>query len=258
MSTNIPKVKLTKEELEAHFRKQIGFLQRSADAFDAGFIDEATRIAQVLRILFHDNRHSHSLLGQLGMKNIKIMDTSPPIVGSNELPEMSLVHAGVGGMDGQAFVAPLSNVPEIREIPAENWWNQTVLKNRDSHVFSRSRLIRTMADQDGGAHVDPSIDGEYREIAEGAFGFKFLTDGRSVEPNDITVVTVRQIAHEVLASLVCNYRPARRKLNVEIMTAGCALTKGGWPPKKHPPNLQCPCSSGLKYKKCHGRPPLKR
>lgn len=255
MESRKPKVSLTREELEAHLSKQLGFLSRSVDAFDAGYTDEATRIAQVLRILFHDKGTSRSLLGQLGMKNEVFLDTSPPIFGETVLPEITLVQLGIGGTADQSFIAPLNDVPQKRQIPAEHWWAQIVIRNRNSHAFSRSRLVRTMADQDGGAHVDPSIDSEYREIAEGAFGYQFLADGVPVKPNDVMFVTIRQIAHEVLSTLVVDYQPQRKKLGVGFMSTFPTLSKG-LGSKKHSPNKPCPCNSGLKYKKCHGRPPL--
>ena len=255
MDSKKPRLDLTREELEAHLTKQIGFLRRSADAFDAGYTDEATRMAQVLRILFHDKGASHSLLGQLGIKNRGFLDTSPPITHGNELAEVSLVHIGIGGADGQNYIAPLSDVPQKRLIPGVHWWEQIVIRNRDSHVFSRSRLALTMANQDGGAHVDPSIDREYREIAEGALGYQFLTDGVPGKPDNVMIVTIRQIAHEVLSTLVVDYRPERKILDVGTMTSQLTLIKGV-PPKKHPPNKPCPCNSGLKYKKCHGSRPL--
>jgi hypothetical protein len=255
MDSRKPRLDLTREELEAHLTKQIGFLRRSADAFDAGYTDEATRMAQVLRILFHDKGPSHSLLGQLGIKNKRFLDTSPPMIGGNELAEVSLVHVGIGGAGGQKFIAPLSDVLQKRLIPGVHWWEQIVIRNRDSHVFSRSRLALTMANQDGGAHVDPSIDREYREIAEGALGYQFLTDGVPVTPNDVMFVTIRQIAHEVLSTLVVDYRPERKVLDVGIIVLQSTLFKGVQP-KKHSPNKPCPCNSGLKYKKCHGSLPL--
>ncbi len=35
----------TRDELQKHLQEQLGFLERSADSFDAGFQDEAKRLA---------------------------------------------------------------------------------------------------------------------------------------------------------------------------------------------------------------------
>lgn len=60
------KVPLTPEELQAHLAEQLGFLERSADAFDNGYEDEAKRMATAIRVLVHDTNQSISLLKQLG------------------------------------------------------------------------------------------------------------------------------------------------------------------------------------------------
>jgi hypothetical protein len=43
-------------------RRHLRFMQRSADAYDVGFHDDATRIAVSIRVLLHDTRKSTSLL----------------------------------------------------------------------------------------------------------------------------------------------------------------------------------------------------
>ena len=51
-------------DLAELLREQIGFIERSAAAFDEGHEEEAKRIAVVLRVLLHDTPQSTSLLGQ--------------------------------------------------------------------------------------------------------------------------------------------------------------------------------------------------
>lgn len=59
-----------------HLSKQLGFLGRSCEAYDAGYIDEAVRIATVIRVLVHDTNRSNSLLKHLGATTINLLSTT--------------------------------------------------------------------------------------------------------------------------------------------------------------------------------------
>lgn len=62
--------------------KQLGFLERSAKAFDEGHEDEGVRLATSMRVLFHDTFNlktskpiSISLMTQLGMRTGMVLAT---------------------------------------------------------------------------------------------------------------------------------------------------------------------------------------
>lgn len=239
-------------DLLKHLSTQLEFLKRSCKAFDEGFKDESKRIATAIRILFHSTDRSHSLLAQLDMETRKFLDTSLELVEGNKLGDMPLISAGIGGKDGSVFFAPLSDTPFKRWIPAKNWWRQTVFRYQEGHLFSRKRLILTMANQDGGAHVDPKLDDEYTDIVDNAFGFRFVSNEVELVPNDATAETTRQIAHEVLTSLLPDYTPDRADISSRLIVGGASFTETSELRKKIGRNKPCPCNSGLKYKHCHG------
>lgn len=245
------------DDLERHLEKQLGFLARSTDAFDQEFEDEAARMAQVVRILFHNTKSSHALLHQLGTQDTKILDTSMELVSGNLLGEMPLLQTGIGGSTGTKFYAPLSDSIFKRYIPGTNWWQQIVFKHQSTHEFSRRRLVLTLTNQDGGAHVDPALDDEYRDIVKDAFGIRFVRGESEMPRNDPAAETMRQIAHEVLISLKDGYSATRPNPSFGVLTGGASLQIGPVA-KKFPPNASCPCKSGLKYKKCHGTQRLQR
>lgn len=105
----------------------------------------------------------------------------------------------------------------------ESWWNQTVINVPSiNHHFSRKRLVRTTANQDGGAHLDPGLDEDYHALTRAnslgvyAGGNKHrmsLTmgsqDGRLpdapeiefISPGSPVPASLRQIAWELLRSL---------------------------------------------------------
>lgn len=98
---NIPQ---TEEELKDQLKAQIGFLIKSSDAYDKGFIDEAKRLATAMRILLYDNPpRSVSLLSLLNMKDIQFYDTSLDYNPKNLLSMLGLVMLKAGPDGGSTF-----------------------------------------------------------------------------------------------------------------------------------------------------------
>ncbi len=65
------KYQKTNEDFQKHLATQIKFIEASSKSYDAGFEDEAQRLATTLRVLFHDSsKDSISLLSHLKVKNI--------------------------------------------------------------------------------------------------------------------------------------------------------------------------------------------
>ena len=50
-------------------------------------------------------------------------------------------------------------------MPVNEWWNEVVMVQDNS--FSRKDIILATANQDGGAHVDPSPTAKTAELREG-------------------------------------------------------------------------------------------
>jgi hypothetical protein len=87
---------LTPDDLADKLRQQVGYLERSAEAFDDGHEDEAFRLATIIRTLVHDTHVSHSLLKQLGVKDsLEYLDSSEPIHPENLAPTLGLVSAAL-------------------------------------------------------------------------------------------------------------------------------------------------------------------
>ena len=62
-------------DFKAQLRRQLQFLKASSAAFDAGFHDEAVRIATVVRLLVHQTKSSTSLLKHLNATTINLLST---------------------------------------------------------------------------------------------------------------------------------------------------------------------------------------
>lgn len=238
------------QNLEKHLATQLSFLQRSADSYDDGFTDEYIRLAQTLRVLFHNTRASHGLLDQTETE-FQIFDTSGPFTPKNLVTNTALLKTGVGVASHLLF-APLSSAVRKNRIPVDNWWKQIVLIGQGIK-YSRRDIILTVANKEGGSHVDPNLTSDFVRIERTGLGL-FLVKGLAelCVPDNIISATIRQIGHEVLESLLDNYDKKANTSKFYFSTSGVAITFGD-SEAKISRNQPCPCESGLKYKKCHGR-----
>jgi hypothetical protein len=253
------KVPISNDDLKAHLAEQLGFLERSADAFDSGYEDEAKRMAVTIRVLVHDTNASTSLLKQLGkLPGQQFVDSAlpqePGTVGS-----YSGLLGITAGPNGGRFVAHLDDVPgSMRNIDFEDWWMQTVFKGQSGRELTRKELVMTAANQDGGAHVDPRLNESYHELAKkNSLGwFVGKSEGGFAPISGAERAAVRQIAHEVLKTLKSGYGKKSERQGLTIAGVGMRLHTAPIPPpgKKIGRNERCYCGSGKKYKHCHGRP----
>ena len=204
------RVPQTKTELEKHLGEQLHFLRVSADAYDAGYEAEAKRMAVVLRVLLHDgegNSNSKSLLGLLGLKEgIKFYD-SAVFKGDAVNVGASLVVLPGSSKDGKAIPFFDDSPPEtIGYTPFEEYWNKPIL-TAGNRNFTRRELVKFVADQDGGAHVDAALNEEYAKLSrENSFGWKVGQSDTEMKPvSIIELASLRQIAHEILRTLIPDY-----------------------------------------------------
>ena len=188
------------------------FLARSSQSFDDGYEAEAKRLAVTLRVLLHETGASHSLLGLLGLdERLEFTDTALPIDPGNLLGSPGLVLMELTAGSGGRYVAPLGNlVPDRikRPTPFTAWWRNAVMKEPHGTTWSRRDFVLDLANKEGGAHVDPTLDHEYeRLVRHNGLGWTFGDDpadgGTPFEGNPVAA-SVRQIAYEVIDTLAGN------------------------------------------------------
>ncbi|GEA16290.1 hypothetical protein E308F_25340 [Moorella sp. E308F] len=197
-------VSQTLDDLYAHLKDQIIFLQNSCKSYDEGFKGEAKRLAVVIRVLVHDTNRSKSLLTQLNCKNTIFYDTAYDYNPKNLISHMGLIGIKMGPK-GVEYWAPLDDGPPGRPrvwVPFDLWWNKIVFKN-DSYEFSRKDVILAVANKDGGAHVDPTLHEAYAKLSRNnLLGWMYVENG--VERGPILnpeLAAIRQIAYEVIKTL---------------------------------------------------------
>ncbi len=250
-----PRVAQSAAELEQHLAEHIGFLKLSADAYDQGRDGEAKRLAVSIRVLCHDTTSSHSLLGQLGSLSKKFIGTAIPYDPRNVATHNGLAMVAARGRE-TVYIPMLDGTPYRRRIPFADWWTEVVFVDDRKSKLSRKDLILAVANQDGGAHVDPGLNETYARLSRhNSLGW-VIDAGQEKLPIPMPErAAVRQIAHEVLLTLVPDYRKDQTQ-QAEVFFGGAMAFNGipsEWQASTRPGrNDPCPCGSGKKFKKCHG------
>lgn len=215
------KINLSKQDLLNHLHENIGFLKKSSESFDSGFIAEAKRLAVVIRVLVHDTGRSKSLLSQLDYKNsMEFYDTA---IKYN--PDNLAEHVGLTcykfQSEGSSHFAPLEMSKEMPGrsnsfVDFNHWWNEIIIKDGNGIIYSREDLVKFLANKDGGAHVDPKINKDFKELKKDEHGTRLgWVDVKNTDKgilkkgiSDIDLHSVRQIAYELIKSI-------EKKLNSE-------------------------------------------
>ncbi len=201
-------VRQTENELKSHLKEHIQFLSRSAKSYDEGFISEAKRMAVSLRVLLHDTKNSISLLTQLNKKDILFYDNSLDDRPKNIAPFMGLIAIGINFVNGNSNASYIPRLDDdlrgtTRKKSFEDWWNKIVLDDKKDNILTRKDLVLTVANKDGGAHIDPNLDRAYGNITRyESLGVEFVSSkGEKGIASKVELASIRQIAHEVLKSL---------------------------------------------------------
>lgn len=198
-------------ELEARLKSHIKFIFRSAEMYDLGDTDESFRIATSLRVLFHDTKFSSSLLKQLSLTGpgyfssgeaIQETDTSVS-VGLSKLVSGVRFNSTVDG--GHLSFEPSFHNVNGYTIDLETWWNGERISIVGGKIWSRSEIVRLLADKDG-SHVDGILSSNYLAMIDAGWSAISTLDGseRSFDRSEnfatFAQASVRQLAFEISRS----------------------------------------------------------
>ncbi len=185
-------------DFREQLRRQISFLGSSSNAFDAGHIEEALRIAVSLRVLIHDTPNSTSLLTHLDIKNgAKLLSTFEPI---KQEPGLLVASIPIWVDSTGNRTPPLGDSYFKEFISIKAWWGQVVMTGNNS--LSRQDIILAAANQDGGAHVAAEPGRKTQELIRGV-GTHTTRVGDVVQRRVLHnhhFYLIRQFAYEVLES----------------------------------------------------------
>lgn len=266
----MPSIPQSQAQLNTLFNEELEFLELSADSFDNGFKAEAKRMAVTARVLLHDTKNSTSLLTLLNKKTIDFVDSAKPYDDKFEFAHAGLVLQHIG-KDKVTTIPSLDCELTTRIIKFDDWWNGVVLTDDNKNEFSRKDIVTTLANKDGGAHVDPTLDKKYVDLKEGeSIGWRISDNvvGKDAPLTDQVTVSMRQITHELLKTLKPSYTCKQKTPGggSVIFESQMIIGSSSTMPKQTDKNLTkkrpqvgstkvgrndpCACGSGKKYKKC--------
>jgi hypothetical protein len=208
------RVQVSREDLEHQLRDHYDFLTRSGQAFDNGYAGEAKRLATSLRVLVHQGQ-GQPLLRLLGVqKKITYLDTAGGLTPGNLLPENGLTALKMGPGTAVAEAAALDRAEHRNEVSFSTWWSVAVAKDSKRVEWNRRDLVLALANQDGGAHVDPSLTEAYAALSRNNSMGMTYTSSDDPEPRPMpspVPASVRQVAYEMTLTLE---RHLWRELNI--------------------------------------------
>jgi hypothetical protein len=150
---------------------QLRFITSSCERYDAGEHHEAVRIAVALRVLFHSSSapkkkgrpHSVSLMRQLGAENIDMWSG-----GLQKATTFNITSMRIQLAPPAVFFIPKFGELGLRKRRLGVWWAIEpvyILPKKGS--VTRSQLVLSVCNKDGGTHVDPELEPYYERMLSG-------------------------------------------------------------------------------------------
>lgn len=124
-------------------------------------IEGVSEIATTLRILL-DNTKGNSIVNQLKLMNKPFFPGVQGGLGANLVKESKLVNQRIG-MYNSVFVTP-DKIRSSFYTTFLDWWQDKVIDLKNGIRVSRGRIVKTIANKEGGTHLDKEYDEFYRII----------------------------------------------------------------------------------------------
>ena len=193
----------TAQDLVGEYELVIKRIENACDDYDSKRMIDPGAMALQLRILLIDTstkQRGRSLMNIMGVsQNQRILSTVPQPITQNTVASMGFL--GLRGTSAEVdWYATLDESQGARNVfPTERWLDEVVFKGKGI-PFSRRKIIRVIADRENGAHVDPTIDPDYYEIAKNnGMGFIFVKDNEEeISLGNPFPAAMRQLCFEVL------------------------------------------------------------
>lgn len=210
-----------KKEFQDRLLWALNDLKSDAERYDNGEFSAINRSSVTLRTLF---THSNCIVNQLGLtRKIELPSFTPEFTKHDCINYGALVFTRLPrySKTNKYFDTMLFN-PNInyQKKKFKKWFKQPILRY-DFTDLSRENLIRFMANEDGGAHVDSQINKFYKNLRDGNSSFKIITSDiddnlfkdiigginnhKNVFPQYINWGLTRQIVHETLLAFDSKY-----------------------------------------------------
>ncbi len=192
--------------LRGKLQEQLRFIQRSCTAFDQGTEEEAIRIATALRIIFHDAGRSVSLLAHLALQDGRMLSSAR---GHGDFKDFLAVQLDLSSTTPVILKPMLGS--KFSKLSVNQWWKHEPVFVHAGQQYARRKIVLSVANKDGGAHVDAQLEEYYEVLCAGEYAIGITGDltypgappfeqGVTHFPKNAHLALIRQFAHETLAS----------------------------------------------------------
>jgi len=203
----------TRLELKGELAQQLQLLRLDCMNYDAGIEASGKHIAVSLRLLLNSipadkqsrRKGSRSLMDILGLRRGYFLSSVPKMSDKNLLSDAPMLVIQMEQQDARYLPLVLVGGGPFDMCPMQfsEWWLQPILKDNEGARFSRMTLVRSVANKDGGAHVDETLPHDYANLTrQNGLGWMQQNGGFSTAlTGKPELACMRQIAHEVLCSV---------------------------------------------------------
>jgi len=175
-------------------KQQYERLKEAVDAFYDGKVVQALNIAITVRVLLHETNRSNSLLSRVNPNYwdlpIHHLCIHPQAVFAVPLSIQ------IRGNGTRKIIRKSLDSPSYQLVPLREWWNAGY-QPLGALRLSKKDIILTVADKDGGAHIDGKVPDTHATLSEPPFRMGVMmenAEGLFTQPN---------LAHNITAQ--CGY-----------------------------------------------------
>lgn len=207
----------------SQLEEQLSMLIDGCHSYDEGKFYQSKNLSNNIRTIVKDvpnprpTTRTKSLLFLLNRKSsMKFYNTgfevNNPLISINLIGIVNVpLKLPTTNKQTQNIYLPLLNNSkhiDVKWLSFEEWWNSKVIVYKSDNMeldFSRRTMVLTMAEQDGGTHVDAfdEVEINYRDLTTATKSIFSSVDNFGNESPIINFhyALIRQIAHELIISL---------------------------------------------------------
>lgn len=172
-------------------RDQHSRLKEAVDAFYAGKEVQALNVAITVRVLIHETDRSRSLLSRVNPNYWNLTIHHRPILNPRAIFALP-VTLQVSGDGTRKIIRTSLDSESYQLVPLRHWWNAEY-QPFGALRASKKDIILTVADKDGGAHIDGKVPDIHAALSEPPFRFGIVqnSEGMFMQPNLENAITAQ-------------------------------------------------------------------
>jgi hypothetical protein len=165
-------------------RDQHSRLKEAVEAFYEGKKVQALNVAITVRVLIHETGRSSSLLSRINSGYWDLAIHHRPVLNPGAVFVVPLtIH--IAGDGTRKIVNTSLDSTSYKLVPLREWWN-AAYQPLGTLRLSKKDIILTVADKDGGAHIDGKVPDTHATLSEPPFRVGVMmknAEGLFTQPN---------------------------------------------------------------------------